>query len=175
MSPTEISILAKNSLEFYLSGLTKFSEVEFKYKFSEEEWSLCQLYQHLLETSTFFFLANVRRCMEQRKGNFAEIHEKTHAVLAKNEFPVAKIKVPNKEMENPKCQEIKVYKNHMDGILKSLPDYQKMAEQADPRYCTLHPLFGPLNASAFYQMFEMHLSHHKKQLLSLQERLFQMR
>ncbi|OYU64767.1 MAG: hypothetical protein CFE22_13640, partial [Cytophagaceae bacterium BCCC1] len=76
-------------------GINRLTEEQFAYVSNPEKWSLAQMYEHICESSKKFFLANIKRCFDQRSGQIGG--EKTLAgewVMNNNGFPNKKVKMP---------------------------------------------------------------------------------
>ncbi len=159
------------TLDTYKKGLESYSNVEFTIKPNAESWSLAQLYDHLSVSSQKFFLANVNRCIEQRGGQ--EGGDKTtngEAMMKNGSFPDIKIKVPDvfKAIEIiPKS--IEEYKSVLESIQNSVDSIFNVSTDINENYKTSHPVFGYLNAYEWYENLEMHLRHHLKQKVGLEE------
>lgn len=85
MTVPELKTTFTEAMQSYLAALDRYSDEQFAAKPDEAEWSLGQMYQHIYEANTFFFLANTKRCLEKRKGQDGgewlqglEIHARHH-------------------------------------------------------------------------------------------------
>lgn len=149
----------------YVLALDRYTDEQFAAKPSEDEWSLGQMYEHLYIATTFFFMANIKRCLEHRKGQEGgEMTTTGQTLLQQKSFPATKIKVPESVRgAEPEARERDAYRTLfaelVDGSITLTADLQ----QDEGRYKTLHPIFGWLNACQWFQVCEMHARHHLRQ------------
>ena len=165
MTVPELKTTFTEAMQSYLAALDRYSDEQFAAKPDEAEWSLGQMYQHLYEANTFFFLANAKRCLEKRKGQ--EGGEKTAAglnVYQYNSFPPTKIKRPGApNSPEPVAQDRETYKAL---FAKTLAEGNALADALtndDGTYKTQHFMFGWLNATEWLQGLEIHARHHLRQ------------
>jgi hypothetical protein len=151
-------------------GIQRLTEEQFTYISNPEKWSLAQMYEHTCESSKKFFLANVKRCLDQRSGQFGG--EKTvegEWVMNNNGFPNKKIKMPEAfgvviYMGKPK----KEYLLEIEEILNAARDLVEIINQDGGDYKTKHPVFGFFNAQEWFRNLEMHTRHHLRQMAELE-------
>ena len=148
------------SLEtYYIEELEQYSLEQFIMKPSTEEWSLGQMYNHLL-SATYMQLDAIAKCKTETPSvanKKTDIGEKVYEMGA---FPPIQIKIPNHSgytPENPSCKEeiqerflklITAVKN-IEPMLASIPNDCKVE----------HPGLGYLNAAEWFQLISMHFSH----------------
>ncbi|MBJ8005797.1 MULTISPECIES: DinB family protein [Bacillus cereus group] len=148
---------------YYIEELEKYSLEQFKTKPSAEEWSLGQMYNHLL-SATYMQLDAIEKCKTETPfvaNNKTDMGEKVYEMGA---FPPIQIKIPNRPgytPENPSCKEelqerflklITAVKN-IEPTLTSIPNDCKVE----------HPGLGYLNAAEWFQLISMHFAHHLRQ------------
>lgn len=151
-------------------GIQRLTEEQFAYVSSPEKWSLAQMYEHICESSKKFFLANIKRCLEQRSGQIGG--EKTvegEWVMNNNGFPNKKIKMPEAfgvviYMGKSK----KEYLLEIEEILNSARDLVEKINLDGGAYKTQHPVFGFFNAQEWFRNLEMHTRHHLIQMAELE-------
>ena len=165
MTIDELKNAFASTLQAYISALDRYTDEQFSAKPDELEWSLGQMYEHLYGANTYFFLANVKRCLEQRKGQEGgEMNANGLNVFKYNSFPPIRVKVPDAVRgPEPVARTREAYKLLFEGTLRdglALAD----AAAADPGvYKTLHPVFGWMNAIEWFQSAETHARHHFRQ------------
>lgn len=164
-------IALKQDFEPYVLSLDTYDEAIFRYKKDDATWSLGQMYEHICSSSVYFFLANVVRCLEQRKGQVGgEYNQYGANVFKHNGFPPMKFKVPGgNAVADPIAQPIGVYKERIEEIIESAGLLAERVAADDGAYKTEHPIFGWLNAQEWYQNLEMHTRHHLRQKSELEE------
>lgn len=158
----------------YLESLETYSEAEFSYKQSPDIWSLAQMYEHVQVSGFVFFLANINRCLEQRKGQIGGTpSESGYYVLKNNGFPLnQKFKRPDTKA-NPIIDgnSISYYKESMPKLQEALLATIETVERNDGEYRTSHFYFGMLNAKEWLLNTEFHLRHHLTQKTELESYL----
>lgn len=155
--------------ELYTS-LDSYSDSNFLSKKDDDTWSLGQMYEHVCVASKKFFLANVQRCIEKRKGQEGgEMTEYGKGLYELGSFPDVKIKMP-KAFGEPEiiAQAKEQYKTEIKEILQGVDVLAAQVEAAYTDYKTGHPIFGFLNAKEWFQNLEMHTRHHLKQKVELE-------
>lgn len=148
---------------YYIEELEKYSIEQFRMKPSSEEWSLGQMYNHLI-ASTYMQLNAITKCKIETSSitNIkTEMGEKVYKLGA---FPNIQIKVPNhpgytpenpgtkEEMQKQFLELITIVKN-TEPTLSSIPSDCKVE----------HPGLGYLNAAEWFQLISMHFAHHLRQ------------
>lgn len=151
-------------------GINRLTEEQFAYVSNPEKWSLAQMYEHICESSKKFFLANIKRCFDQRSGQIGG--EKTLAgewVMNNNGFPNKKVKMPEEfgvviYKGKPKND----YLLEIEEILAASKDLVELINQDAGDYKSKHPVFGFLNAQEWFRNLEMHTRHHLIQMAELE-------
>jgi hypothetical protein len=162
----------KSTFQVYFDGLEKYTEEEFNYKTSEETWSLAQMHEHVQNSGYTFFLANINRCLDKRKGQIGgHLTETGSYILYKGGFHSStKYQHPSHQKGNgPEIigLSIEVYKKGMPELLKALLDIISKTEEDLGDYKTKHFVFGWINAKQWLQNAEFHIRHHIKQMEEL--------
>ena len=160
-------IFAKTEALFaiYRNGLLEYSDEDFFYKSSPETWSLAQMYEHVCLSGKKFFLANTKRCMEQRNGQLGgEKNAAGENVFKYGGFPPMKFKVPaGLNALEIVGRDKSAYISEIEAIIISAKLMIEPINQDPGEYKTLHPVLGWLNAAEWYQNLEMHTRHHLRQ------------
>ncbi|KXY44996.1 DinB family protein [Bacillus mycoides] len=145
---------------YYVKELDKYTIEQFRKKPSKEEWSLGQMYNHLL-AATYMQLDAIEKCKTETPSVANKKTDMGEKVYTMGAFPPIQIKVPNRSgytPENPLCKEeiqerflklITAVKN-IEPMLASIPNDCKVE----------HPGLGYLNAPEWFQLISMHFSHH---------------
>jgi hypothetical protein len=170
MTSTEIYQKLETAVNQYLGSLDNYSDEQFAHKNANEVWSLGQMYEHLYITSGYFFMANVMRCLEQRKGQIGgEKNEYGEKQYKYGTFPPIKIKIPEVlRGPEPNAKTRAEYKVLLPKVLEDAQKLIELIEANDGQYKTNHPAFGWLNANEWFQMLEMHFNHHLRQKVELE-------
>ncbi|MGR3810071.1 DinB family protein [Jiulongibacter sp. NS-SX5] len=169
-STIEITSAIKETAHKYIASLEEYSETDFESKQSEDIWSLGQMYDHIYTSGIYFFLANINRCLEKRKGAFDEkTNEIGLKILAANALPHQKFKRPGTGVTpEPESKGIDFYKKELPQMIEAICSKVQAIEKDDGVYRTAHPFFAYLNAKEWYQHFEIHMRHHLRQKAELE-------
>lgn len=159
----------KQQLTIWEGFLNNYSLEELQTSPSETEWSLGQVYLHLIIGTEKFHLANVWKSIQEpqlagEKSDFGK------NLFKHNGFPPVDIKGPS-----GKPQPAPPQVTSKEG-LKSL--IHKVKEEVDKAYEALqqketgkfeHTAFGALTGAEWFQMIEMHWRHHLRQKAKIDE------
>lgn len=169
-TPNEIFEQLSNTLTHYITSLDGYTDAQFAHKSAEDIWSLGQMYEHLIVSGNFFFLANTLRCLEQRKGQIGgDKNQYGDNIFKYNSFPPIKVKIPEPlRGPEPVARNRQAYR---PLLVKLLADAQQMlapvaADAGD--YKTMHPALGWLNAHEWFHSLEIHHRHHLRQQKELE-------
>ena len=160
------ALLAKTeaSVEHYLRALDDYTEAEFARARSAHEWSVGQMYQHVTQAITEYFLPNVRACASG--GDGVGRGGKTLGgwlVFLMGSFPPARYRVPKFASDAPAQPSIAEARAGLMGALDAVRAIIVEAESA-PTDCKTHfSRMGWLNAREWVQMIELHTRHHLRQ------------
>lgn len=155
-------------LNDYKSEVLKYSDTDFNFKKSPEIWSIGQLYEHLTLSASYFFLKNIKYCIEQRNGQIGgDMNSNGENVFKYNSFPPIKVKVPGNAPE-PVAKAQKHYHDELGKIVQQIENQFNEVAENDGNYKTLHPAFSWHNAQQWLQSFEMHHRHHLRQKAELE-------
>jgi hypothetical protein len=165
MTIPEIKTAYAATVQHYLSALDRYTDEQFSAQPADREWSLGQMYEHLYTSTTYFFLANTKRCLEKRKGQEGgEMTDGGRNIFKHNSFPPVKIKMPEVlRGPEPVAKDRATYKALFEEILKGGLQLADALPQDDGTYKTYHPVFGWLNAREWFQAGEIHARHHYRQ------------
>jgi hypothetical protein len=97
MNPTETLKSMDEITSLYRQELNNCSLEELNRKPSENEWSLGQMYVHLINSTLYMQLGNIEKCRIQTIDSALAVGEKTEAgeaILAQGSFPPMRIHVP---------------------------------------------------------------------------------
>lgn len=156
------------TLRGYQNSLSNYTNEQFNFKKADEIWSLGQMYEHLVISAQFFFLKNIKYCLEQRNGQLGgDKNANGENVFKYNSFPPIKVKVPGNAPE-PIAQAQEIYKEILEKIIQQLESQVDIVTNDSGEYKTMHPVFSWHNAQEWLQSFEMHHRHHLRQKAELE-------
>lgn len=165
MTIPELKVAYAATLQSYIDALDRYTNEQFVAKPDASEWSLGQMYQHIYEADTYFFLANVKRCLEKRKGQEGgEMTADGQKIYKYNSFPPIKVKRPaSADSAEPVAQKREVYRALYAETLSNGLAYADALADDDRQYKTQHFRFGWMNATEWLQSLEIHARHHIRQ------------
>ncbi|AUS86922.1 hypothetical protein LBYS11_11495 [Lysinibacillus sp. YS11] len=164
------------TVESYLAELTKLNMDKIHRKLNEEDWSIGQMYVHLIQ-SAFMHLHNVEQCLAGSESTLNPAKEKTEQgkiVFKLEQFPAVRIKVPaspNYTPQPPESMEHLVEGLH--SVVERMRNTESVLLQVPVSNKILHPAFGALNAKEWFMLIEMHYRHHFLQLYRLKSLAFE--
>ncbi|WP_421926982.1 DinB family protein [Lysinibacillus capsici] len=164
------------TVESYLAELTKLNMDKIHRKLNEEDWSIGQMYVHLIQ-SAFMHLHNVEQCLAGSESTLNPAKEKTEQgkiVFKLEQFPAVRIKVPaspNYTPQPPESMEQLVEGLH--SVVERMRNTESVLLQVPVSNKILHPTFGALNAQEWFMLIEMHYRHHFLQLYRLKSLAFE--
>ncbi len=165
MTTDEMKDAFISTMQAYISALDRYTDEQFVAKPDALEWSLGQMYEHLYGANTYFFLANVKRCLEQRKGQEGgEMNANGLNIFKYNSFPPIKVKVPDAVRgPEPVARSREEYKVLFEETIQQGLALGEAAAGDPGTYKTQHPVFGWMNALEWFQGTETHARHHFRQ------------
>lgn len=147
--------------ETWLKDLDRYSDDEFARAPSASEWSVGQVYAHIVEGTKRFHLRMVEMCAAGAAERTEEgMNERGRTVFEANDFPPIRIAVPPSPQYTPVQPTIEAMRNGLLELNELMREAAPRAAAADPALKIPHPSFGPLNAREWYQLIPMHLRHH---------------
>ncbi|SMF86117.1 DinB superfamily protein [Paenibacillus uliginis N3/975] len=159
----------------YLDELSGFSEEQLTRKSNDEEWSLGQMYVHLIQSAMFMQIRNIELCMSSSGEESTLTGEKTEAgkaIFAQGSFPPVRIHVP------PSPQYTPAQPKDKEQIVEGLHKVLQRMKEIEPALTKLslsqtvsHPHFGALNGKEWFLLVEMHYRHHLLQKDRLKKNL----
>jgi len=171
MNPNAILEKFESVTMYYIKELEKYSLEQLRRKPSEDEWSLGQMYNHLL-TASNMQLDAIAKCTTDSAtidGKKTEMGEK---VYKEGAFPPVQIKIPDRPgytPENPTDKE--EIKQTLLQIIEKMKGIEPQLPSILANYKVAHPGLGYLNAVEWFQLIYMHFSHHLHQKERLEQHI----
>jgi len=145
----------------WIEALKHYSLENLQQRPSTTEWSLGQVYQHIID-DTKFFVQQVQFCLASNANTDEQMHTDARRMLAANSFPAMKLTNPNNDINMPQpgnklilLQELATIKNEVNSFtIQALETCTGKAK---------HPGLGYFTALEWLQFAEMHLRHHLRQ------------
>jgi hypothetical protein len=161
-----------NTAKYYLKELDFYGKNQFKYHPTEKDWSIGQVYDHLINGTYDYHLKKIENCLQKKGGaEGGKKKFKGKILFLLKGFPNIRIKgVPATTYVpmQPKSP-LKV----KDELYRFIKVMQKTAKDIDAAgeliYKVPHPSLGMMSAEEWYKLIEMHFRHHLKQKARLDE------
>lgn len=157
----------------YIHELDQFSLDQLKQKQSDNEWSIGQMFQHLISSALHMQLRNLEQCLMSSQEPQVPQVVKTEvgaAVFMQGSFPPIRIQVPPTPQYTPAQPESK------EQLIQGLHTVIQRMKEIEPTLveATKHKTvpFGGLCAVEWFLLVEMHYRHHLRQLERLKKELF---
>lgn len=168
MTPAKVKASLHKIVDAYKAKLSQYNEEIFQVTPPIDGWSYSEVYSHIFDASLLSLIA-LENCVKG-KGEDQPTHFIVKVILFLGAFPPAqKYKVPNRLIDRVK----KISKTEaLDFILEfdqSLEDIFPSIAGADKKIKTKHPRLGYLNAKQWLRFIEIHLKHHLKQLIRIED------
>lgn len=147
--------------ETWLKDLDRYSDEDFARAPSESEWSIGQVYAHIVEGTKRFHLRMVDMCATGAAERTEEgMNERGSAIFEANAFPPIRIAVPPSPQYTPVQPTVEAMRSGFLELNEMMQAAAPRAAAADPALKMQHPSLGPLNAREWYQLIPIHLRHH---------------
>lgn len=171
----------------YIRELDGSSLDQLLWKPAEDEWSLGQMYMHLICSAQCMHLRNAALCLEPGGSTEVSRAGKTRPgedLFKAGSFPPDRIRVPPSPQYTPPQPESKeqIVEGLRDTVRRMVEIEPAIASELDPvtqvrlepgkeivRNTVLHPRFGGLNALEWFRLIEMHYRHHLLQKMRLDD------
>lgn len=175
MNTTEVLAHFEESANYYLQELNGYSIVQLVSQPGENEWSMGQMIQHLINSSINMSLRNIDYCLTQDDNSVVSTGEKTEAgqaLMDQGGFPPIRIQVPASPQYTPGQPESKEQLvQGLNTVISRMKEVESTLEQAPLHNTVAHPRFGGLNAKEWFMLVEMHFRHHLLQWDRLKQSL----
>lgn len=150
--------------KYLLKELEYYGENQFKRKTEVSEWTIGQLYHHVIQGSHDYHFKAIRDCLDKKNGALkGSKNLRGFFVFLFGSYPPVKLKgisgyTPSQIENTAKAKDM------MYGYLKEM---QKLAGEigkaGENKYKVKHRKYGRLTAIEWYELVAMHQKHHLKQ------------
>jgi hypothetical protein len=153
--------------DYYTEQLDGFSLEQLTLQPSADEWSLGQMYMHLMNTALFMQLRNMELCQAAAGDSPVQSGIKTEVgevVFNQGAFPPNPIHVPPTPQYTPQQPNNKEeLVKGLRSVLQRMQDIEPFIDGMSTAYTTPHPRMGSLNGKEWFALVEMHYRHHLHQ------------
>ncbi|WP_139492451.1 DinB family protein [Brevibacillus dissolubilis] len=161
MSTNETLQRFEELTKHYLEELNDYSLEQLTRQPSEDEWSLGQMYLHLINTAMYMQLQNIELCKNEANVTAEEKTEAGQNVFTRGAFPPVRIKLPASPQHTPQQPVSKEQiADGLNTVLARMKEVEPSLSLISPQHKVAHPRLGALNAVEWYQLIEMHYRHH---------------
>lgn len=137
----------------------------------EGEWSLGQMYVHLIQSALNMHLRNIELCRERmntgaerQPGSVRGKTEQGQAVFDLGGFPPVRVRVQPSEAYTPRQPEsIAQLADGLQEVVRRMRRTEPELDAIPEANVAAHPRLGELNAKEWFALIEMHYRHHLRQ------------
>ncbi len=157
-------------IEQYRRNLDQYSIEQLRFKYSDNVWSVGQMYIHVIEVAEEY-IGHIESCTKATHKEPGGKTEDGTKAFAEKEWPNIRVKLeqPPNETRNPEGKD--EIKAGLEKVLEKLAYWAGCIDGANPACKVRHGWFGWLNAREWLEMVGMHSSHHFRQKAMLDEKL----
>lgn len=145
--------------------LDRYTDEQFLRKPDAHQWSIGQVYMHLIRSAQDFHLRQVRLCLDRQSTNITG-GKKLPGILtyAFGVIPPVRVSVPpSPQYTPPQPTGKEEVRSGLQEVLAAVRAVAPEVEQAPSDWKSEHPAFGYLNAAEWFQLIPMHFRHHFRQ------------
>lgn len=174
MNPHQSLLRVEESVKQIVQELERYSMEQIIHKPSEEEWSLGQVYMHLIRSALYMQLRQIEVCRDMTVdvagSSQQEKSQQGELVFAAGSIPPIRIKVPaSPEYTPPQPASKEEIVEGMQAVLQRMEELVSAVASIPEHHKTMHPGFGYLSAKEWYMLVDMHFRHHVLQRERLAE------
>lgn len=156
----------EQEVDQYIQALEPYSIEQLTLQPEAEQWSLGQMYNHLIQSAQQMHLANIDTCIkrQQAEEEITEVNYKTYAgeaILELGNFPPIRVQVPASPFYTPTQPSTKAeLLEGLEQVRARMQNIEPLLATVNPQYTVAHPRFGHLNAQEWFTIIDMHYRHH---------------
>ena len=159
------------TIDVWISDLQHRTLQELQARPAPKSWSLGQVYRHVIE-ETKFYLEQVDDCMKYNDNAQGEMDGRAKIMFANNTFPNQRIVGDTLTSEKvPQPESISRLREDMLRLKQEMNECAHKVMSSETVGKTAHPGHGYFSATEWLQFAEMHMRHHIKQKIRLEEEL----
>lgn len=158
--------------EQYERELDLFTLEQLQQKPAEDEWSIGQVYVHLINSALYMQLNFAKQCLSDESqapvslsDSTSEMNARKNAIFAAGSLPPMRVQVepsPEYTPSQPKSKDELV--QGMSEVLRRMKELEPALAGAPEHRTIPHPGLGEMNAKEWFLLIEMHFRHHLRQL-----------
>ena len=164
MNTVEMLSRFEEVAEQYVKALDGYSAEQFTKKPAADEWSLGQLYNHLIQSAVHMQIQAIEQCASGNGVVGGDKTENGEMIIGAGKFPPITIKVPDSPQYTPANPEsTEEVKPKLLRLIDQVRELEPNLAAISPDQKMPHPALGYLNAAEWYQLISMHFVHHLRQ------------
>lgn len=164
MNTVEILKSFEGFADAYLTALEGYTTEQFTKKPATDEWSLGQMYNHLINSGLFMQIKSIEQCASEQAVIGEGKSDAGEQILAAGEFPSIAIKVPDSPQYTPaNPASMAEVKERLLHLLEKMREIEPAVASIPADRTAPHPRLGHLNAMEWFQLVPMHFAHHLRQ------------
>ncbi|WP_299441506.1 hypothetical protein [uncultured Aquimarina sp.] len=166
-SKDPIATFKKRSEKWY-RDLQNYDQESLYHKPSSNQWSLAELYDHIIRVAKTYQLPNFHKCTENDTKKGKSKNSIAYLIFNLNIVPSRSIKMesfPPKIVSNftPEIVERSLLENNFKEFILEILSNEVLIKQCDKAIRHNHPFFGMINAVEWFSLIEIHMRHHERQ------------
>ncbi|MFP3392502.1 DinB family protein [Brevibacillus sp. SIMBA_040] len=164
MNTVEMLSRFEEVAEQYVKALDGYSAEQFTKKPAADEWSLGQLYNHLIQSAVHMQIMSIEQCASGNGVVGVGKTENGEMIIGAGKLPPIAIKVPDSPQYTPANPESpEEVKPKLLRLIDQVRELEPSVAAISPDQKMPHPALGYLNAAEWYQLISMHFVHHLRQ------------
>jgi len=158
----------------WFTDLKNYTDDQLFLKPSEDEWSLAELYDHIMRVARTYQMPNFQKCLDNDGTKGTPKNLKAYVIFDLNILSYRKIKIasfpkdiildftPQKRAKEGLAEDFIKFIDEIKTHARSLNTYDKKSKNH-------HPFFGEINARDWFSLVEIHMRHHHPQKRRLEQ------
>ena len=147
------------TIDHWIISSEGYSLQQLLFKHSDTEWSLGQLFSHLIE-STSFFLQQINDCLSNYENQNEELSLSAREIFKNNQLPGIEIEGPESNNFTAQPENVASVKSGLLNLKNEFSRIKKILLLNKISGKRKHPGLGYFNAAEWFQFAEIHLRHH---------------
>ncbi|AXT51056.1 hypothetical protein D1818_09540 [Aquimarina sp. BL5] len=166
-SKNPVAVFKKRSEKWY-QDLQNYSQESLYHKPSSDQWTLAELYDHIMRVAKTYQLPNFHKCIDNDTRNGKPKNSAAYLIFNLNITPSRNIKMesfPSKIVADftPEILDRDILENNFKEFIAETISKESLVKKCDTKIKHSHPFFGMINAIEWFSLIEIHMRHHERQ------------
>jgi len=158
----------------WIADFKAYSEERLYHKPSENEWSLAELYDHVMRVARTYQIPNFYKCVHQTPESGPPKNAKGYLIFNLNILPYRKIRMQSFPQNivtdfTPKIRKRMELLADFENFRKEVIQLNEELKTVDGTTKHRHPFFGVINARDWFALIAIHMRHHHPQKKRLEK------